>query len=362
MDKVFSMDDLLNPFCAPSPAITDIELSAMKRCPPEWLLEKYLEEMTAKEAYPTPDTSYSGEDSYPRVLSFRDPKPGPSYNAAVSLGREDGGGAVRGEGEMVEIKEPHDSVAAQMKLSIADPMVCVSILTKKLHSSCAAAAAKLQGVGMISQNTSKAESRCDSSSLGSEAPVKGGGTAVLPMPLVQNVGCAQGRAATSESSREELSDEEALNGEVENMDPGDAKRFRRMLSNRESARRSRRKKQAHLSELETQVSQLRVENSSLLKRLTDMSQKYNETLVENRILKADAETLRAKVTMAEDAARRATGTIPFTITPSEISSDAALPIRDDPNPRFISPPAKMERSASMQRVASLERLQKRANY
>ncbi|KAH0436601.1 hypothetical protein IEQ34_026383 [Dendrobium chrysotoxum] len=173
MDKVFSMDDLLDHFCDPSPAIADVELSAMKRCPPEWLLEKYLEEMTAKEAYPTPDTSYSGEDSYPRVLSFRDPKPGPSYNAAVSLGREDGGGAVRGEGEVVEIKEPYDSVGAQMELSIADPMECVSVLTKKLHSSCAAAAAKLQGVDMISQDTSKAESRSDSSSLGSEAPVKG---------------------------------------------------------------------------------------------------------------------------------------------------------------------------------------------
>lgn len=44
-----------------------------------------------------------------------------------------------------------------------------------------------------------------------------------------------------------------------------------------------------------QVSQLRVENSSLLKRLTDISQKYNEAAVDNRVLKADVETLRAKV-------------------------------------------------------------------
>ncbi|ONK64700.1 uncharacterized protein A4U43_C07F28970 [Asparagus officinalis] len=68
-----------------------------------------------------------------------------------------------------------------------------------------------------------------------------------------------------------------------------------MLSNRESARRSRRRKQAHLSELEAQVSQLRVENSALLKRLTDINQKYNEASVDNRILKADVETLRAKL-------------------------------------------------------------------
>ena len=44
----------------------------------------------------------------------------------------------------------------------------------------------------------------------------------------------------------------------------------------------------------SQVSQLRGENSSLLKRLTDVSQKYNDAAVDNRVLKADVETLRAK--------------------------------------------------------------------
>ena len=43
------------------------------------------------------------------------------------------------------------------------------------------------------------------------------------------------------------------------------------------------------------MSQLRVENSALLKRLTDINQKYSEASVDNRILKADVETLRAKV-------------------------------------------------------------------
>jgi regulator of replication initiation timing len=45
-----------------------------------------------------------------------------------------------------------------------------------------------------------------------------------------------------------------------------------------------------------QVAQLRVENSSLLKQLANISQKYNESAVDNRVLKADIETLRAKVT------------------------------------------------------------------
>lgn len=43
------------------------------------------------------------------------------------------------------------------------------------------------------------------------------------------------------------------------------------------------------------VGQLRVEHSTLLKRLTDVNQKYDVAAVDNRILKADIETLRAKV-------------------------------------------------------------------
>ncbi|KAL6558011.1 hypothetical protein OROMI_018361 [Orobanche minor] len=93
-----------------------------------------------------------------------------------------------------------------------------------------------------------------------------------------------------------------------------------MLSNRESARRSRRRKQAHLTELETQVSQLRVENSSLLERFTDISQKYNEAAVDNRVLKADVETLRAKVKMAEETVKRVTGLNPLFQAMSEIST------------------------------------------
>ncbi|KAK1583920.1 hypothetical protein Q3G72_028204 [Acer saccharum] len=188
--------------------------------------------------------------------------------------------------------------------------------------------------------------------------------------------------------------------------------FNRMLSNRESARRSRRRKQAHLTELETQVSQLRVENSSLLKRLTYISQKYNVAAVDNRVLKADVETLRAKVKMA-DSVKRITGlnpmfpaTMPELSTmnlpsfsgspPSDSSADGSVPVQDDPNHQFFQPLSddplsthdsivnnngladissaenlqpnseavdvsgnKIGRSISMQRVASLEHLQKR---
>ncbi|GFY81187.1 basic leucine zipper 25 [Actinidia rufa] len=238
----------------------------------------------------------------------------------------------------------------------------------------------------------------------------GGPLAIPSWQAMQKKSGAQARSTTSGSSREQSDDDEA-EGETEmmqNTDPSDAKRARRMLSNRESARRSRRRKQAHVTELETKVSQLQVENSSLLERLTDISHKYNEAAVDNRVLKADVETLRAKVKMAEETVKRVTGLNPlfqamsevstiglpsFAGSPSDTSADAAVPVQDDPKQHFYQSPShihmsthdpriqngfvdmpladntqqnpatvagnKMGRTASMQRVASLENLQKR---
>ncbi|KAK9070168.1 hypothetical protein SSX86_010568 [Deinandra increscens subsp. villosa] len=282
-----------------------------------------------------------------------------------------------------------------------------------------ASSAKAQDFAALPDNGSQASYTSQS---GYPAPSKGleqvrmvvDPSGIPALPVIQKNAAIPVKSATSGSSRE-LSDDDELDGDTEttqNMDPTDVKRVRRMLSNRESARRSRRRKQSHLTELETQVSQLRVENSSLLKRLTGISQKYNDAAVDNRVLKADVETMRAKVKMAEESVKRITGFNPmvqpmfdlstmgpmpsYSCSPSDSSTNTAVPVQNDmkqqqhfyqgqPAPTTINhhiqptmanlPPVenvqrlnpvmpevgvqKMNRTASMQRVASLEHLQKR---
>ncbi|TXG57883.1 hypothetical protein EZV62_015712 [Acer yangbiense] len=67
---------------------------------------------------------------------------------------------------------------------------------------------------------------------------------------------------------------------------------RRMISNRESARRSRMRKQKHLDELWSQVVWLRNENHQLLDKLNNFSESHDRVLQENTQLKEEATELR----------------------------------------------------------------------
>ncbi|XP_075522604.1 basic leucine zipper 9-like [Primulina tabacum] len=129
-----------------------------------------------------------------------------------------------------------------------------------------------------------------------------------PLSSINPKGQDNQTVGPSSGSSHEQSDDDGLETEagpcVESTDHVDIKRIRRMASNRESAQRSRKRKQAHLSELEQQVEQLRVENSSLFKQLTDASQQFKDSSTNNRVLKSDVEALRAKVKLAEDLVTR----------------------------------------------------------
>ncbi|MFS7947913.1 putative transcription factor bZIP family [Helianthus anomalus] len=71
---------------------------------------------------------------------------------------------------------------------------------------------------------------------------------------------------------------------------------RRMISNRESARRSRMRKQKHLDELWSLVVWLRSENQQLVDKLNSFSETHNKVVQENTQLKEEVTGLRQMVT------------------------------------------------------------------
>ncbi|KAL8038490.1 hypothetical protein ABFS82_11G094300 [Erythranthe guttata] len=70
---------------------------------------------------------------------------------------------------------------------------------------------------------------------------------------------------------------------------------RRMISNRESARRSRMRKQKHLDELWSQVVWLRNENHQLIDKLNHVSESHDRVVQENAQLKEETLELRQMI-------------------------------------------------------------------
>ncbi|PKA63321.1 Light-inducible protein CPRF2 [Apostasia shenzhenica] len=195
MERVFSVEEMQDPFWAPSPAASGVSItgigggggsvqpSAMNRSASMWFFEKFLEEEAAavSEASSAPAVADPNQGSNGIHLPNRDPKPGPSSHAPFPLMvrpsvRKDGGGG--GEDEVVEIKGPHPPAASQLLLtepSASDPEEYAAFLKQKLDLYCAAVA-KSWGSGVIPQDSPLVESMSllsDSSQLGSEAPHKG---------------------------------------------------------------------------------------------------------------------------------------------------------------------------------------------
>ncbi|KAI3445269.1 hypothetical protein Pfo_001976 [Paulownia fortunei] len=431
MDRVFSVDEIADQFWSPHPPIrlgdeeeeTDqpsssaattaaFKMMRMNRSSSEWALQRFLQEAATPDHTTTNLQSSSSSMHPPQNDDIVEIKGNHHYSGVGVSGNQQQPDMAAAGAPQPNI--PIDSEEYQAFLKSRLELACAAFaLTRASNGKAQESAAAAPDNGSQASNSSqlgfhvtyKASGR-DSSKL--QAKVADGPVGVPLLPAMSKK--SQVKSTTSGSSGEQ-SDDDEVEGENEatqNMDPADAKRMRRMLSNRESARRSRRRKQAHLTELETQVAQLRVENSSLLKRLTDISHKYNEAAVDNRVLKADVETLRAKVKMAEETVKRVTGLNPLFQAMSEISTmgmpsfagspdtstDAAVPVQDDPKQHYYHapsnshtsvqdhriqnglvdiPPAdnvqpnataalgvnKMGRTVSMQRVASLEHLQKR---
>ncbi|KAK4260213.1 hypothetical protein QN277_003359 [Acacia crassicarpa] len=75
----------------------------------------------------------------------------------------------------------------------------------------------------------------------------------------------------------------------------DERRRRRMLSNRESARRSRMRKQKHLENLRFQVNRFKIQNRELSNRLQFLLHHYNRVSTENQWLRSEQIQLRQKL-------------------------------------------------------------------
>ncbi|KAI3700024.1 hypothetical protein L2E82_44637 [Cichorium intybus] len=75
---------------------------------------------------------------------------------------------------------------------------------------------------------------------------------------------------------------------------GERKR-RRMISNRESARRSRIRKQKQLDELLSQLVRLRTDNQSLMENLNQLAERHERAVEENERLKEETTDIRRKL-------------------------------------------------------------------
>ncbi|KAJ8623356.1 bZIP transcription factor 53 [Cinnamomum micranthum f. kanehirae] len=75
----------------------------------------------------------------------------------------------------------------------------------------------------------------------------------------------------------------------------DQRKQRRMLSNRESARRSRMRKQKHLDDLINQATQLKAENSQIMTRVNIATQHYAAIESENTILRTQVMELTERL-------------------------------------------------------------------
>ncbi|RDX72280.1 Basic leucine zipper 9, partial [Mucuna pruriens] len=191
---------------------------------------------------------------------------------------------------------------------------------------------------LCSQSPTPKDSTTITATIESQSSFCGTGTVGSPMSANKpDSGQNRTKGATSGSS--EPSDEDDEAGPCEqSTNPLDLKRHRRKLSNRDSARRSRKRKQAQLADLEFQVENLKGENATLYKQFADASQHLREADTNNRVLKSDVEALRAKVKLAEDMVTRSSlPTFPLLQTQCPLSTPPQLNTTNLPRMAHVSP-------------------------
>ncbi|XP_010515998.1 PREDICTED: basic leucine zipper 25-like [Camelina sativa] len=347
MHIVFSVDDLTESFwpvpppapspgSAPAPAPSHNMADGMTRSQSEWAFHRLLNELSGSDSSATTNAT---ERSLPPVQSLsRVEETVDETEDVVEIQKPQSHHRLHSDDQGNRNRAPSSDPLDSSAGGGVDPNQYHAILKSKLELACAAVALR---VGTVKPEDSSASASNQKQAQGSTVAQTSPGASSVKFSSSTSTHKkpdVPARQTTSISSRDD-SDDDDLDGDADNGDPTDVKRARRMLSNRESARRSRRRKQEQMNEFDTQVGQLRAEHSTLLTRLSDMNHKYDAAAVDNRILRADIETLRTKVKMAEETVKRVTGVnplhwarpnmgIPFNNTPS-------APSRIPPNSNHI---------------------------
>lgn len=91
----------------------------------------------------------------------------------------------------------------------------------------------------------------------------------------------------------------------------EVRRQRRMLSNRESARRSRRRKLDHVTVLEGRIQNLEMENHALRERLQDLEGRYESVLRDSVSMRGELERSRGQGGSPGDRPANQPGFVPF---------------------------------------------------
>ncbi|GMJ08061.1 hypothetical protein HRI_004475300 [Hibiscus trionum] len=124
-------------------------------------------------------------------------------------------------------------------------------------------------------------------------PLESGWDCSQLFPTVQSVGPAGSGSALSEENQTHSNS--GLDESNQTVSIIDERKRRRMISNRESARRSRMRKQRHIENLRNHANRLRIENRQLTNRLGFVLYHCNRVRTENDRLRSEYSVLRQKL-------------------------------------------------------------------
>ncbi|CAK9145646.1 unnamed protein product [Ilex paraguariensis] len=91
----------------------------------------------------------------------------------------------------------------------------------------------------------------------------------------------------------------SISGEEERYAVMDEKKRRRMISNRESARRSRMKREQHMKDLNDRIMNGTIKRNGFIQKINEVSEQFAVVESENMILRAQREELRQRLEIAE---------------------------------------------------------------